>query len=708
MKLAKGVAALFTVLLICGALVSTVSAERDSLKVIIFADDRIYDVDDTIMVEVRVYNKAELTDADEIMVTLDTMWQVHDMDVEMTQISTGIYQGSYQIQDEDHHAWFNVYAEKGTDNDWAYLNIDLYQDHLELDLQFANQNHAYLWSGESVTATITSRYRGDLVDVDDFSYLRLVYPSDEIVDINGTRVSLGTYEVECSIPEVNDNGFYELEAHATYAGEHAAVYAYITVNVLSVWYHFESLAGNTATFTLGVADENGDGVANAEVSITQPDDVITHTSEDGTVIISLMGVYNGIPVRGEVTGNGKNQTFEGRIYTTEPDETPNPAHHSFDVIYEGDEFLYDSGSSIERSYKAYNCTIPLQNQDIYYYVTLEGVDMDIDEGSLFPEGGEHIDGASQIVTTGTATTDQLGEFSLSFKAPSKQGFLYISFESGIPRHEFNYRHPSLLSYDHDDELVYEEDYDMVFVSKGDLWDADRVSIESEPLVVGGKTKITVETSDSLGHGDELIAKWMSGIPTSGQYIDELESDWICWVEGTNMIFLEKSGDNKYTGHSVIPEFMSKDGDYTIMAGYVDDDTGYPYVNKAELKEGERAIGEGDELLTLLLLFAAVSLVLIALAFGAFVSEGKKGSGGSNPPFGGGDSPPGGLPPSEPPFSEHAQSALEPESSSDQLSASRELPSDLEHDLKGSDHPTGSTRDIEGLQKAEDAGGGEGQ
>ncbi len=508
---------------------------------------------------------------------------------------------------------------------------------------------------------------------------------------------------------MNDNGIYELEAFATYAGEHAYVNAYITVNVLSVWYHFESLAGNTATFTLGVADENGDGVANAVVSITQPDDLTIHTGEDGTVIISLMGVYNGIYVRGEVTGNGKNQTFEGRIYTTEPNETPNPAHHSFDVIYEGDEFLYESGSTIERSYKAYNCTIPLQNQNIYYYVTLECVDMDIDEGSLFPEGGEHVDGAAQIVTTGSAITDQLGEFSLSFKAPSKQGFVYISFESGIPKHEFNYRHPSLSSYDHDDELVYEEDYDLVFVSKGDLWEAERVSIKSEPLVVGGKTKITVETSDSLGHGDKLIAKWMSGLPTSGQYIDELESDWICWVEGTNMIFLEKSDGNKYTGHSVIPEFISKDGDYTIMAGYVDDDTGYPYVNKAELKEGERALGDDDELLTLLLLFAAVSLVLIALAFGAFVSEGGgKSKGGLNPPFGGGDSPPGGLPPSEPPFSEHSQSALKSESSSDQLSASTKYPWELERDSTSPDHPTGSREDMEGLKKAEDAGGGEGQ
>ncbi len=708
MKLAKGVATLFILLVICVASVSTVSAERDSLKVIIVADDKIYGVDDTIMVEVRVYNKAELTDADEITVRLDTFWQVQDIEVEMSQISTGIYQGTYQIQDNDHHAWFTVYAEKGTDYDGASLNIDISQDHLELDLHFANQNHAYLWSGESVTATITSRYRGELIDVDDFSFLRLIYPSDEIIDLNGTIVSLGTYQVTCSIPEVNDNGEYELEARAIYAGEHAEVHAYITVNVLSVWYHFESLAGNTATFTLGVADENGDGVANAEISITQPYGLTTTTGEDGTAIINVRNVYNGILVRGEVSGNGKSQSFEGRIYTEDSEETPNPDHRSFDVIYEGEEFIYKSGSSISRSYKAYNCTIPLQNQVIYYYITLEGVDMDIDEGTLFPEGGEHIDGAAQIVTAGIATTDQFGEFSLSFKAPSDQGFVYITFESGIPRHDFNYRHPSLLSYDQDDELVYEEDYDVVFVSKGDLWEADRVSIESDPLVVGGKTKITVETSDSLDHRDELIAKWMSGISTSGQYIDELESDWVCWVEGANMIFLKKSDDKKYTGHSIIPDFMSKEGDYTIVAGYVDDDTGYPYVNKAELKEGERAIGKGDELLTLLLLFAAVSLVLIALAFGAFVTEGKKGSGGSSPPLGGGDSPPGGFPPSEPPFSDHAKSALESESPSDQLSASKKYPWDLEHDSTSSDYPAKSLEEGEGLQKATDAEGGEGK
>ncbi|MEE9152395.1 MAG: Ig-like domain-containing protein, partial [Thermoplasmata archaeon] len=653
MKLVKGIAALFIVMLILGV-VPLVSAERDSLKVIITAEDKIYRIDDTIHIEVRVYNKGELTDADEIEVTLDTRWQGTDIDVDMSWVSTGVYQGSYQILDDDHHAYFNAYAVNGSDGDGAELDIEVYHDRLELVLNFANQNHAYVWSGESVTATITSRYRGDLVDVDEFTYLRLVYPSDEVVDLNSTRVSGGTYKVTCVIPEVSDDGDYELEARATYAQAHADAQAIITVNLLSVWYKLESIAGNTATFTLGVADENGDAVANAAITITQPQQVTGTTGEDGTAIFSLTGVWDGIHVRGEVSANGKNQSFNGHIYTTDPEEAPNPAQHSFDVIFEGQEFIYKSGSSVKRSYKAYNSSIPMQNGEIFYYITLQGVDMDIDEGSLFPAEEDHIDGTALIIKTGTVTTDQLGGFSISFAAPSDQGYVHIYFESGIARNDYNYHRQSLPSFDNDDGLVYEWDYDSVFISKGDLWNAKSIAIESDPLVVGGKTKITIKTTGSLGDEDQLIAKWMPGIPTSGQYIDTLESEWISWVEGGNMIFLEKTdADNEFTGHTVIPDFMSKEGDYTIVAGYIDGDTGYPYVQNVALKEGESAGDQGLDFLILLLLLAAIAFVLIALAFGAFTSErGKRG--GENPPSEGDASPPGDTSFLESSFPEHAK------------------------------------------------------
>jgi len=625
MKLAKGIAVLFTVLLIFGLCLPATSAERDSIKVIITTEDKIYKPEETINIEVHVFDKGVPVDAEEIYVSVGSHWYNPDEEVTVTQISTGVYQGSYLVQSDDYGLCFVAYVEKGTDADSAELEIDIYHDYLEMDIHFSNQNSIYIWPGEELKATIFTRYRGAAIDVDYFSYLRLVDPSDEVTNLTHETVTTGKYEVNCLIPEITENCVYELEARATYANTHSEASAYITVNVLSVWYHLESMAGSTATFTLGVADKNGNGVANAQINITSPQELTGYTNADGTAIFSLTNIYNGIRVSGEVTCPGKKQSFSGNIYTEDFWEPENPAQNRFDVIYDGEEYVYKPGSSITRTYKAYNCSVPMQNKEIYYYITLEGMDVAIYDGQFILETSDHVNGACYIISTGSVTCDQLGTFSISFTAPSVQGYAYIHFEAGIPRHDRNYHPQSNPEYDHDDLLVYEEDYDAAFIMKGDIQNSKRVEIESEPLKIGGKTKITVKTSDDLDYGDMLFAKWMSGISTSGQYLDEYESDWVCWVEGGNIISLKKTGDG-YNGYSVIPSFLPDEGEYSFVAGYVDGETGQAYINSAELKEGEIAGKDDLEMVLLGLLFAGILMVLLGLALGAFVIGRKRGTG----------------------------------------------------------------------------------
>lgn len=631
MKPAKGLLVALVMLVLQVAFLPATSAEMDSLKVIITAEDKIYELDDTIEMEVSVYDKGELVDADEITMSLSTRHHQPNIDVSLSWVSTGVYQGSYQIQEEDQHAWFYAYAEKGSDGDGAELNIDIFHDDFELDIHFTHQDTAFAWPGDNITATITSCYRDDLVDVDYFEYLKFVDPFEEETEMNYTEISQGVYEVTCAIPNVDESGTYMLEAYATYANSHAVARAYIIVNVMTVWYRLESVAGSTATFTLGVADSNGKGVPNAEITITWPHQLTGTTNEEGTVILSLTDAYNGIHVMGEVVANEKRQSFEGSIYISDPDETPDPTYHYFDVIYEGTDYLYESGSSISRSYKAYNNSIPVQYADIYYYITMEGMDVVIEGCNVDAAEGDHIDGATQIIETGIVTTDQLGSFDLTFSAPSAQGQLVINFESGITKNSHNYNVHEQPHYDQDDNLVYEEDYDNMFISKGDLWEAESITIESDSLVIGGKTKITIKTDKTLDEGDELFAKWIAGSSTSGLYADGYESEWVCWVDGGNMIFLEKKGNNReYKGETVIPDFMSKDGDYTIMAGYTDGETGYPDFDHVTLKEGESAKSENPEALMPLIL-ASLIVALIVILFAGFAMRKMSSSSGSSLP-----------------------------------------------------------------------------
>jgi hypothetical protein len=186
------------------------------------------------------------------------------------------------------------------------------------------------------------------------------------------------------------------------------------------------------------------------------------------------------------------------------------------------------------------------------------------------------------------------------------------------------------NYDLNDDLVYEEVVDVVFISKGDLFTAESITIQSDPLIVGGKTKVTVETSNTLGDGDELFAKWMLGIPTSGLYYDELESEWVCWVEGGNIIFLEKNGGNEYVGRTVIPDFMPSDGDYTIVAGNIDGETGQPGINQVSLKEGESA-NPDDSGIGMITILLALLILVIVVALAVLSMKKKPGSVESLPP-----------------------------------------------------------------------------
>jgi hypothetical protein len=626
MRLLKGLASVMVVLLVVGMLVPAVSAERDSLVVAVITEDRIYEPGDTIEIEIQVYDRGTLTDADEIECTLDTRWQGDDIDVALTQVSTGTYEGSYVIQENDYHAYFEVYAVRDTDSDYAELSIEIYDGSFEMDINFAHQSCAYAWPGDVVTATLMTTYRGSLVDVDRFDYVRLYTPEDTEIELTQERIGTGTYRSSWTVPQVTENGVYEMQARAYYANAHATASSRITVNLYTVWYNLDTMASGTATFTLGVSDHEGKAVSNAVITIEEPQERTGTTNSEGIVIFSLSNVWDGIRVEGYAKVGEKIQTFEGNIYEPDSSETETPAHHEFDVIYTGEDYIYDAGSSISRSYKAYNCTVPMQDWIIYYYIALQGMDMVINDGLIIPSTGHHVDGVSDPIKVGSVTTNQLGDFTISFKAPSDQGLIYIYFEAGIPRHPYNYNQWGESEYDEDDGLVYEEDVDALFIIKGDLTDSDKIEIESEPLTVGGTTKVTVRPSDNLENGDRLFAKLMPGRPTNTLYVDEGENEWACWVEGGDCIFLTENGHaNEFEGEAVIPEFMSKDGDYTIVAGNIDSDDGYPYVSHATLKEGESAGDEAMDPMMVLLLVGLVVLVLLMLLGASIMNKGSDDS-----------------------------------------------------------------------------------
>jgi hypothetical protein len=624
MKYIKGITLLVLLFFVCAAFVPATSADRDSLKVIIFTENTVFQTGENITIEVRVYDAAELTEAEELEVTVQTHWYGDKEFIEMEEISTGIYRGNYQIENEDYQLFFSAWASSGPDEDTAGLYADIYEGRLELDIHFSHQSQAILWPGEDAKATITTRYRDEPVDVDSFRYIRLVDSDENEVELEYEKVSEGVYETEVEIQEdITENTEFRLEAYGEYANAHAQSYASIVVNVLSVWYRLEEVVGNTASFTLGVADSKGKSVPNAEIQLTYPQNEKKYTDEDGLALFSLSGIHRETSVSGYVEIGELTQEFQGEIYIEDPEDQEIPDHHRFDVIYMGDDFMYSAGSKVTRDYKAYNNSIPLSNAQIIYYITLVETDFILSEEYIPHDYSEYLT-TSKIIKTGTVSTSLLGNFKISFNAPNRHGLVAVHFESGIEQNDYNYNPPFESDYDHDDDLVYEEDYDFLFLNKGNLWDASSVKINSDPLKVGGKTTISVTFDQEPSPDDELFAKWMAGTPTSSLYRDEIDSEWVPWTEGGNTIFLkETKNPREYQGKSIIPEFMEDDTDYTLVAGEMDSDSGIPYASHATIKEGESAGDSNMDILILVLLGGVVLVILIILGFGAFTDREKK-------------------------------------------------------------------------------------
>lgn len=601
---------LIGILLLAGLfLTAPAYGEMDSLVVVMTTDKTSYVPGDEITIEIRVYENTVLADADYVNLTRMYTWT----DINTTHVSTGLYTATYTSGDHDHSAHFEVDVTKGTDHETGELYIRFADDDLFIDITYNDQSMAYASPGDTVTATIKTTYRGGLVDVDEFTELRLLHPDDNRTNLTETRVGVGTYEVDITIPDTNTSTEHILEVEAEYAGDHEYTESIITVNLFTVWYHEEERTGNTVTFKLGVADMTGASIQGANIVLTDPDDKTGTTGADGTALFTLTDLWGTELVEGYATYEGKNQSFRG-VITIEHD---GPQDHELDIIYQGGEELYTTGQSISRSYKAYNDTEPLSNKEIFYYVAMAP------QNTAFTISTPHngiVHGNMHQIKAGTVTTGQLGDFTVSFTLPSYTGIVSVYFEGAMPLNPPHNVHnnPGHRQYDLDDDMVYEEILDEFMVYKGEFEDSPAVDISAEPLVVGGSAEMSVEAT--IGDGMIFAALIPGGAP-GDDFVDH-EAPWDCWVDGGDRIMLEETSPGMYTGDVVIPGFMDED-EYTIVAGYADE-SGAMYFDQVALEEGEGTgiLGGSEESdLMLLILILVVIIAVLILVIGLMKKKG---------------------------------------------------------------------------------------
>jgi hypothetical protein len=561
---------LFILMLVC-ATVPQVSASYDSLEVIVTVEKGNYLPGSQIDITVHVFDKDSYVSADDISVTVG---YYPSEEVNMTEIQTGIYVGTYTVKPEDTMVGITATVNRGTDTDTAYTFVDSDEESevavdFSVDITLDDPNDYQAEPGDAVEITVTVKENGTLVDPDTFE-----------LDIDGhtqsyTQTGVGTYTAIYNIPSaINKGNEYNIEAYAEKDSLDDYDYDSFSVLFFMVCYHEITKTNTTSTFELYVSDMTGKVVVGATVSISYdhddnsgtPDNTMQGTT-DGQGKTAFTITYentNSVDVEGTVSHGGTSQDFDGTIWVSAytdflPDE---PSDEGFDVIDTGELKVYRTGETVKRQYTAYMDAVPWASQSIYYFVT---------EGS-YPAYG--------VIKQGSVTTDANGKFSVTFTAPDEM--VILIFRTGRPKTQNDFL------YDEDDDLVYEEDMEYVITSSGaDLpmleWDDD-VSVSVKKLMVGGPT--TVRVDGAVPSDARVIAAWFVG--SADDYLEMVTSaafnyEWQCWT-GMSGVVLSKSG-GKYSGELLLPEYMPQDEDYTIIAGWITSD-GETHLNYVVLQPGE--------------------------------------------------------------------------------------------------------------------------
>ncbi len=617
MKGANALVVSMIMIMLVAAFVPLAVGEDDSLHVVMTVEDREYSVGNNIVVELRVYDKGALVNADgdndTVEVTMTRNWHWNDyIEMDLTNIATGIYQGTYTIgshdaDEDDDNLYFYYHVVRGdppnqdeeeiTHHNHA-VHIGIAEQEFTVDVSFDGQSGIVAHPGDTVTATIRARLGLAYVGDSAIDGIMIEDPDGNTQNLTATFITTGVCRVAYTIPATLKSGIYKLIANPSIAG-HAEGSADIIVNVLDVWYHKLSSTGETVSFEVCVADLEGQPVNGANVLIRRGGDTLTGTTNDtGKALMTLTNVVDYAGITGHVLSGGYNQSIDGAVFNPRLDEPG----HNLDIIWNGNDYTFEAGQSVSIPYTAFMDEVPMNGQAIHYYVTAQGTDYGISPIMEISDGG-HVDAPYTVVSAGTATTSTIGQFTISFIAPTTQSYLSVRFE--VPR-ETNSN-----AYDRNDGLHYEvwgdgwnEGEGMSFyVTQGNMNDDPDVKVSADKFKPGQENSVKVTMG--VGSFDEVTALW--GV---GEYDMEnpevMDPEWFCWVFGGNVISLSESAEGEYTGTYTVPGFLDNEDTITIFGGYMDDNTGFPHYNSKEIARDTGGIS------TLIIIGIIVVLVVVVL------------------------------------------------------------------------------------------------
>ena len=576
----RSLSALLALMLLGLTLALPVNA-NDQYALFIFQEDKEYQVGDTAMLEIHLFDRHNYVDASEVNLSInDPEWnddgRYLEVDEAATRKATGIYEVTLTILDTDVSAWgpWSVVEIEVTCvidgggraggqrmSEGVMLSLIETTGAPDFAIDIEVDEHRPL-AGDILTFSATFTNHTAKVDPASDDIIVALTAFDEAQVIGNltmlTKQSTGVYTYAYTIPTNRTTGgriLMEIDGEYDGANEYVGVEA--TLRFYEVWVHHTQFTASSFKGALYVSDLSGKKAEGVVVDVAYEYDTggargtahgnLTGTTDaDGKVTLDLTlqdfartEIDLEVFLNGTYTDNAAGDVgFPGGDDTYVPKE---PYGWGLEVIPQNkDEVSPDTQESL--TFKAYYEGDPLNGTDLSVYV----VDLGYHVGSTY----------QPVLAHAGVTTDAGGGFDLSFRTPGGCEELKFIFKTNHTTYGW----------------VSEWDY--FWCSTEPELDGS-VKVSAPGFGMGKAFPVTVSKS---GVGEETGAFLIFGPVGDREDFDMQDADDIgsSWTRlGTDWWTMMEDGSTTFD--VILPEFLPADENYLLMGAVWDEGViGYSY------------------------------------------------------------------------------------------------------------------------------------
>jgi len=246
----------------------------------------------------------------------------------------------------------------------------------------------------------------------------------------------------------------------------------VPVAIFQVWAHGLTADGGSISFDVCATDSDGRALEGALIALASPGPEVAATDQEGRARVTVAFDAGRAPLdlAGTVAHRGSTQHFSmrwrGILSGTEGFA---PRAGALDLRWAGVFTGFRPSEQINARYRVFNDTAAWASRPVHYYGQATDITM------------TH---AGPVLFSGGATTDALGDFSFSFRAPSREGFVRVVV-----------RAPTGTDVSSSDGLSYREDVDLIPVVDPALTPPrdPEIVLPAPDLKLGAPTRVVMES-----------------------------------------------------------------------------------------------------------------------------------------------------------------------------------------------------------------------